>query len=331
MAPGHDDLSHIHRPVLVAETLGLLAAPDHPPRLVVDGTVGLGGHAEAMLAAWPAARLLGLDRDPDALAMAKQRLRRFQPRARFFHASYADLEEVLDVAKERNPDAVLLDLGVSSLQLDEPSRGFSFRADDATADMRFDPSSGGPTAADLVNRLPEEAIARILFEHGDERRARAVAKALVEARPLRTVGQMTRAIRRVVRRDASGLDPATRTFQALRVAVNDERGHLVRGLGAALRLAAPGARIVVIAFHSGEERVVKEAFAAAEAAGTGRVLTEKPVRPTDDETRGNPRARPARLRAIERLEPATAGAAGAAGGRARAAGARAAKGGGRRT
>ena len=301
MTPGRDDLSHIHRPVLVNEVLAHLAPEAQAPRLIVDGTVGLGGHAEAMLLAWPAARLLGLDRDPRALALAKKRLSRFGTRVRLFHASYEDLGEVLEVANEREFDALLLDLGVSSLQLDEPSRGFSFRAQDAVADMRFDPESGGPTAADLVNRLAEGALSNILFEHGGERKARAVARALVAARPVRTIGSIANAVRSVVRRDASGIDPATRTFQALRIAVNDEKGRLERGLAAGLEWAAPGARIVVVSFHSGEERVVKEALRAAEAAGKARGLTKKPVRPTEHESRDNPRAKPARLRAIETI------------------------------
>ena len=302
MTPGSDDLSHLHRPVLVAEVLAHLAPKDTAGALVVDGTVGYGGHAEAMLSAWPQARLLGLDRDLAALRATKLRLARFGPRARLFHASYADLDEVLGEAAEGRPLAVLLDLGVSSPQLDVAARGFSFRSPEATADMRFDPEAGGPTAADLVNRLPEADLARLLLEHGGERRARVVARALVAARPVRTVGDLAHAVRRVVRRDASGIDPATRTFQALRMAVNDEPGHLARGLRAALHATLPGGRVAVISFHSGEERAVKAAFAEAVRDGRARVVTAKGVRPTEMETRENPRASPARLRVAEAVE-----------------------------
>jgi 16S rRNA (cytosine1402-N4)-methyltransferase len=309
MAPGRErgDLSHLHRPVLVREVLEHLAPSDHigdagtGAILVVDGTVGLGGHAEAMLRAWPSARLIGLDRDLAALTLCKERLAAFPGRARLFHASYADLAEALSEAGEGRPDRVLLDLGVSSLQLDEGARGFSFRAPDAAADMRFDPDGGGATAADLVNRLPEAELARVLFEHGDERRSRAIAKALVRARPVRTVGDLLDAVRTATRggREASGLHPATRTFQALRIAVNDEAGHLKRGLDAALSCAAAGGRVAAISFHSGEDRAVKEAFRAAQEGGRARVVTAKPVRPTEQEVAENARAAPARLRVAE--------------------------------
>lgn len=299
MSPGSDDLSHLHRPVLVREVLTLLEPKDHPTPLVVDGTVGFGGHAEAMLSAWPTARLFGLDRDVDALRSTKERLAPFQGRFRLFHASYAELGEVLEEAAEGRPVAVLLDLGVSSPQLDRPERGFSYKALDRVADMRFDPSSTGPTAADVVNGATENELARWLFELGGERRARAVARALVAARPVRTVGDLVAAVRSAVRRDASGIDPATRSFQALRIVVNDEVGHLARGLDGALRALLPGGRIAVISFHSGEERAVKEAFRVAAGEGRVRVVTTKGIRPTEDEVARNPRAAPARLRAAE--------------------------------
>ena len=239
MDPGSPDLSHLHRPVLVVEVLTLLDPSDRilpagRGPLIVDGTVGYGGHAAAMLEAWPAARLLGIDRDREALLAAKARLAGFGARVRLFHASYADLAEILDEAQEGAPDAILLDVGVSSPQLDRGERGFSFRAPDAPADMRFDRDGGGETAADLVNRLEERALADLLFVHGGERHARAVARALVAARPVRRLGDVISAVERVVRRDASGIHPATRTLQALRIAVNDEAGHMARGLRAAI-------------------------------------------------------------------------------------------------
>lgn len=283
--------------MLVAETLALLGDGVTPPSLVVDGTVGYGGHAEAMLAAWPACRLLGLDRDEAALTATKRRLARFAGRVRLFHASYADLPDVLEHADEGRPAAVLLDLGVSSPQLDVAGRGFSFRAADDPADMRFDAAATTPTAADLVNTLAEAALARLVFEEGGERRSRAVARALVAARPVRTVGDLVRAIERVVPRDASGIHPATRTFQALRMAVNDERAHLERGLAAAIDALAPGGRLVVLCFHSGEERAVKAAFAAGRARGRLASVVGKSVRATAAEVARNPRASSARLRA----------------------------------
>jgi 16S rRNA (cytosine1402-N4)-methyltransferase len=300
MPPDRDDLSQLHRPVLVAETLRQLHTEPLPQGgfLLVDGTVGAGGHAEAALEAAPRARLLGLDRDPDAVRIAERRLARFGARARVRAASYADLGEVLDAEGEEAPRGVLLDLGVSSMQLDDPARGFSFRAEDALPDMRFDPSGPGPTAAELLDGADEEEIARVLREHGGEARARAVARAIVRARPILTVGRLCEAVRRAALRRGR-IDPATRTFQALRIWVNDELGHLERGLEAAIARAAPGGRVVVIAFHSGEERAVKAAFRGAARRGAGRVVTRKPVRPTEEEVRRNPRARPARLRAFE--------------------------------
>ena len=308
MNPGGEALSHLHRPVLVAEVLAALGPKDLGSALVVDGTVGYGGHAEAMLSTWPRARLLGLDRDRTALLSTKARLARFGERARLFHASYAELPEVLEEAGEGRPAAVLLDLGVSSPQLDVAERGFSFRAPEAVADMRFDPGSGGETAADLVNRLPEGELAKLLFAYGGERRARAVARALVQARPVRTVGDLLAAVRGAVRRDASGLDPATRSFQALRMAVNDEPGHLARGLAVALGATEVGGRVAVISFHSGEERAVKEAFRVAVHGGWARLVTAKAIGPTETEVRENPRASSARLRVAEVTAEGGAGA-----------------------
>jgi 16S rRNA (cytosine1402-N4)-methyltransferase len=299
VTPGSEDLSHLHRPVLVSEVLEHLVPRDGVPSLVVDGTVGLGGHAEAMLSAWPRARLLGLDRDAESLALCRDRLAPLRDRVRLFHASYADLGDVIAEAGEGRPDAVLLDLGASSFHLDDAARGFSFRDPGAPLDMRFDRQSGGPTARDLVNSLPEADLARTLRDLGGERRARAVARAIVAARPLSNVGDLRRAIVSVVARDASGIDPATRTFQALRIAVNDEAGHLARGLVAALGAARGGGRVGAISFHGGEDGAVKRAFREAEARGAARAVTRKPVRPTEAEVSRNPRARSARLRVTE--------------------------------
>lgn len=301
MGPAADDLSQLHRPVLLAEVLAHLDGQGlHVPgAVVVDGTVGLGGHAESVLVAFPEVRLLGMDRDPEALALAGQRLARFGARARLVHGSYATLAAALAQAGWPAPQAVLLDLGVSSLQLDRAARGFSFRGGGALPDMRFDATGAEATAADLVNHASEQDLARVLFEYGDEVRARAVARAIVRGRPFHSVEALAAAIRSSALRRGR-IDPATRSFQALRMWVNDEPGHLARGLAAALGALAPGGRLLVIAFHSGEERAVKEAFRAAQRAGEGVVVTRKPIRSSEQEALQNPRARPARLRVFER-------------------------------
>ncbi|MGE0192664.1 MAG: 16S rRNA (cytosine(1402)-N(4))-methyltransferase RsmH [Planctomycetota bacterium] len=299
MSAGRDDLSHLHQPVMVREVLAWLDVTPTREGLVVDGTLGLGGHAEAILEAAPRCRVLGLDRDTAALEHARTRLARFGDRVLTRHASYADVVEVVRDLQVPAPFGVLLDVGLSSFQLDDPERGFAFRFEDAPLDMRFDATDDGPTAAELVNTMPERELADLLFHHGDEPRSRVIARALVRARPLATVGDVAAVVRRHAARGRRH-DPASRVFQALRIAVNDELGHLERGLRAAIRVLAPGGRLVVLAFHSGEERLVKDAFRAARAEGLGRPLTPKPIRPMEDETRRNPRARPTRLRAFER-------------------------------
>ncbi len=290
-----DDAAHV--PVLLAEALELLAV--RPGGLYVDGTVGLGGHAEAILdRSGPDGRLVGVDRDAETLDRARARLARFGERVRLVHADYRALPEVLAGAR---PDGVIVDLGVSSVQLDDAERGFSFRAD-GPLDMRMD-QSGGETAADVVNRTPEHALADLIYRYGEEPASRRIAKAIVFARRggrIRTTAELAAVVRRAAgRQRRPGLDPATRTFQALRIHVNRELeglGDALRALAAAL---APGGRMVAIAFHSLEDREVKTAFRELGAAGF-RVLTKKPVRPGDAELRANPRARSARLRAIAR-------------------------------
>jgi 16S rRNA (cytosine1402-N4)-methyltransferase len=288
----------VHAPVLLAEALELLAV--RPGGSYVDGTVGLGGHAEEILRrSAPDGRLLGLDRDPEALERAAERLRAFGPRARLRHADYRALPALL--ADER-VDGVLLDLGVSSLQLDAPGRGFSFRSD-APLDMRMDPTAG-ETAAEVVNRLPERALADLIYRWGEERASRRIARAIVEARRRGRI-ETTVALAQIVRRAAPrsgrpGLDPATRTFQALRIHVNRELEGLGTALLAIAETLAAGGRLVVIAFHSLEDREVKRALRGLGARGPFRLLTRKPVRPSEAELARNPRARSARLRALER-------------------------------
>jgi len=266
----------------------------------VDGTVGLGGHAHEILKrSAPDGRLLGLDRDEQALELSGARLREYGERVRLEHADYRALPRLLQ--EEAAPRGVMLDLGVSSLQLDAAERGFSFQRE-GPLDMRMD-QSGGPTAADLVNRLPERELADLIYQFGEERASRRVARAIVYARAkarLRTTTELAAVVRRAVPRSGPrGIDPATRTFQALRIAVNEE----LRGLGDCLEGVAArlpeGGRLAVIAFHSLEDREVKQAFRALSTRGF-RLLTKKPLRPGPAEEARNPRARSARLRAIEK-------------------------------
>jgi 16S rRNA (cytosine1402-N4)-methyltransferase len=268
---------------------------------VIDGTVGMGGHAEAILErADPGVRLLGLDVDPVALDRAGERLGRFGDRVRLRRGSFRDLAASAAAEGVDETRAILLDLGVSSYQLDEAGRGFSFLVDEPL-DMRLDPSSQ-LTAAALVNELSEVELAGILFEHGDERHARRIARSIVRRRPLATTGDLVAAVRSAVPRAAwpRRLHVATRTFQAIRMAVNDEPGALRQALRDAPALLAAGGRLGCIAFHSGEDRIVKQAF--RELARREFVeLEPSPLVPGDDEVRANPRARSAKLRVLERL------------------------------
>ena len=268
---------------------------------VIDGTVGMGGHAEAMLEATAdGVRLLGLDVDPEALARAGVRLARFGDRARLVHASFRELAPA--AARERVAEArtILLDLGVSSYQLDESGRGFTFQADEPL-DMRLD-STRGETGAALLGRLREAEIARLLAEYGEERHARRIARQIVRRRPLRTTSDLVGAVKAGVPRAAwpKRLHVATRTFQAVRMAVNDEPGALRQGLPHGTGLLAVGGRLGVISFHSGEDRIVKQTFRSLAAAGFAEV-EPSPLTPGDDEVRANPRARSAKLRVLERL------------------------------
>jgi 16S rRNA (cytosine1402-N4)-methyltransferase len=261
----------------------------------------MGGHAEAMLASTERdVSLLGLDVDPDAIARAEARLAPFGDRVTLTRASFADLDTVAAAHGIPAARAVLLDLGVSSAQLETSGRGFSFQGDEPL-DMRLDPGRG-ETAAELLNRLPEAELARIVREHGEEVHARRIASAIVRRRPLRTTGDLVAAVRSGVPRAAWPLHRhvATRTFQAVRMAVNDEPGALRRALRAAPALLTPGGRLGVISFHSGEDRIVKRTFRALASEGYAE-LEPSPLSPGDDEVRANPRARSAKLRVLERL------------------------------
>lgn len=291
----------MHEPVMVAEVLAHLA----PERggLFVDCTVGYGGHTRALLDAG-ATRVIGFDRDQDALAHARPTLAAYESRVDLVHSDYRRLNDVLDAQGVTTVDGLLADLGVSSMQLDEPGRGFSFRRDDPL-DMRMDRTSG-PTAADAIRDADERTLADVIYEFGEERHSRRVARALVDARArgaVETTGQLADIVRRAIpRKGYSRIDPATRTFQALRIWVNRElEGLDVFLRGAASRLG-PSGRMAVITFHSLEDRIVKHTLRALQAEGTVglTVRTKRPMVPTDAEIERNPRARSAKLRAAER-------------------------------
>ena len=307
-----------HVPVMLEEVLATLQ-----PRagaVYLDATFGGGGYAAAILAAADCT-LWALDRDPDAIARGAALAARNPGRLHLLHARFGDMLATLADRGVTALDGVVMDLGVSSFQIDEAERGFSFRGD-GPLDMRMDRT--GPSAADLVNTLPERELATIIADFGEERHARRVARAILRERaaePITTTARLATIVRGAVPRDPSGLDGATRSFQALRIAVNDELGEIERGLAAAQSLLAPGGRLVVVSFHSLEDRLVKRAMVGA--AGRGghasrhdpasllprgeadfRLLTQRAMRPGDAETSANPRSRSARLRAVERRDMA---------------------------
>jgi 16S rRNA (cytosine1402-N4)-methyltransferase len=287
-----------HTPVLVEEVLRFLE-----PRsggVYVDATVGAGGHAERILqATTPGGLLVGIDRDPYALEVASKRLARFGDRVRLVRGDFAALATLARQAGAVPADGVLMDLGVSSLQLTQPERGFSFQ-EEGPLDMRMDPSQA-QTAADLVNTLSEAELADLLRRYGEEPFARRIARAIVHHRPLRTTTELVEVVRRAVPRRAwpRRVHVATRTFQALRIATNRELEALEQALRQVPEVLRPGGRAVVVAFHSLEDRLVKRAFGSDPRL---RSLVRKPVRPSAEEVARNPRARSARLRAAERVE-----------------------------
>ena len=290
-----------HEPVMVTELVEVLM----PARggLYVDCTVGLGGHSRALLEAG-ATRVLGLDRDPDALRIAEARLEEFGDRVELVHADYRDLGRVLDARRIAAVSGAVADLGVSSMQLQAEGRGFSFRRDEPL-DMRMDRSQG-PTASDRLADATEQELADVIFQYGEERYSRRIARALVESRhggPIVTTGQLADLVRRAVpRRGYQRIDPATRTFQALRIWVNRELERLDRFLEEACARLLVGARLAVITFHSLEDRIVKHTFRAlAKGALALGIVTKRPLVPAPAEVDRNPRARSAKLRAIERL------------------------------
>ncbi|WP_019014930.1 16S rRNA (cytosine(1402)-N(4))-methyltransferase RsmH [Elioraea tepidiphila] len=304
-----------HVPVMLREVLDLLA-----PRaggLYLDATFGGGGYTAAILDAADCT-VFAIDRDPDAIARGAALAARHPGRLHLIEGRFGDMVDLLAARGVSALDGVAFDLGVSSFQLDEAARGFSFRAE-GPLDMRMGRS--GASAADLVNTLDERALADLIHRFGEERHARRVARAIVRARaeaPIATTSRLAAIVRAAVPRAADGIDPATRSFQALRICVNEELDELARGLAAAIGLLSPGGRIVAVSFHSLEDRIVKHAFAEAAGRAPGasrhhpaalaarpvprlRLLTPKPLMPGADEAAANPRARSARLRAAERL------------------------------
>ena len=309
-----------HRPVLLRETIEFLA----PERggLFVDCTVGLGGHSEAILESSVETRVVGIDQDAEALAAAAARLARFGQRFRGVQRDYKDIEQILSELGESGPVGILADLGVSSLQFDSPTRGFSFRFD-APLDMRMNPDGGEATAADLLDQLPEEELARIIFEYGEERNSRRIAKWIVEHRkqgtPITTTKELADLVARAAgKKKRSQIHPATRTFQALRIAVNHELDGLGRFVETAVDLLQPDGRFVVISFHSLEDRIMKQELrrlsgycqcpvrmdvCSCGAKRAVELLTRRPVTPDEAEVDENPRARSAKLRAARKLIP----------------------------
>jgi 16S rRNA (cytosine1402-N4)-methyltransferase len=305
-----------HRPVLLAEVLALLAPRDGGT--YVDGTFGAGGYSRAILEAADCA-VWGIDRDPDAVALGAALADRYKGRLTVIGGRFGDMKALLGARGVDKVDGIALDVGVSSAQLDIPARGFSFRLD-GPLDMRME--QAGASAADLVNSLAESELADLIFQYGEERASRRIAHAIVAARrakPIATTTELAELVRSVVHARRDAIDPATRTFQALRIAVNDEIGELERTLDAAEALLAAGGRLAVVSFHSLEDREVKEFLRArsgrapragrhlperAAAAPTFRLLHRGAIRPRDSEIAVNPRARSARLRAAERTEAA---------------------------
>lgn len=320
-----------HLPVMSEQVMEMLAPGNGSARIYIDATCGLGGHLEQIARRLekenPQAFIIAIDQDEAALARAKKRLeaRGFDfkaPRIELVHGNFADIEKICKgFAIDSVDGGILADIGVSSMQLDDPERGFSFRAD-GPLDMRMDRSRGA-SAAELLNQLSEKDIADILFKYGEERASRAIARKIVAARPIESTQQLTKIVSSVLGKPhkygprADKSDPATRTFQALRIAVNGELEALEKFLLSSIRILEGGARLVVISFHSLEDRLIKQIFKSWESdcvcppkhpicncskVREFRIITKKPLQPNEQETLANPRSRSAKLRAGERLE-----------------------------
>ncbi|MEZ5428415.1 MAG: 16S rRNA (cytosine(1402)-N(4))-methyltransferase RsmH [Pyrinomonadaceae bacterium] len=311
-------VENLHQSVLLAESIRFLQ-PENGG-VFIDATLGLGGHTEAILTAGENARVIGIDQDREAIKLTRKRLKSFGHRLNIYHANFSEIGDVSTSAGHPKVDGILADLGVSSLQFDSPERGFSFRFD-APLDMRMDAGSDRQTAAELLAELPETEIARIIFEYGEERFSRRIARRIVEKRErgqaVRTTGELAGLVERAVRRSRKDkIHPATRTFQALRIAVNSELEILEKFIRDSADLLKPGGRMCLITFHSLEDRIVKRTFqklagkcfcppklpvCICGAEKKIEILTRKPVLPEDSELSENPRSRSAKLRACLKL------------------------------
>lgn len=304
-----------HRPVMVDEITALFGTV--PPGTVLDATLGGGGHSDALLAAWPHLRILGIDRDERALAAATQRLAPYGDRVQVFHTRFDGLQHAMEALSVDTLSGALFDLGVSSPQLDDGGRGFSYRHD-APLDMRMDRSQSW-TAADVVNGYSADELARVLHQYGDERFARRIAQAIVAARPIESTVELAEVVVGAIPAPArrTGGHPAKRTFQAIRIEVNGELDALPSALDAAIASTRPGGRLAVLSYHSGEDRIVKDRFRRAETGGclcppelpcvcdavqTVRIVRGVPKQPSAAERSSNPRASSARLRVVERID-----------------------------
>jgi 16S rRNA (cytosine1402-N4)-methyltransferase len=290
----------VHRPVLLKEALEFLNV--RPDGIYIDATLGAGGHAEQILKVLQQGqgKLLGIDCDPAALAAARERLRDFGEKLIVQEGNFAEIGALHAASGLRPADGLLADLGLSSLQLEDATRGFSFSLP-GPLDMRMDPTRE-KTAEALVNRSSERDLANLIFKFGEERHSRRIARALVKARPIRSTTELAQVVTRAIpsRAGLHQIHPATRTFMALRLAVNQELENLEAFLAQALDVLAPRGRLVVLSFHSLEDRLVKRAFQAWQRDGRVQVLTRKVVRPSQEEMRANPRSRSAKLRAVEK-------------------------------
>jgi 16S rRNA (cytosine1402-N4)-methyltransferase len=313
------DTENGHKPVLLDETLDLLNASHGG--LFVDATLGLGGHSEAILDISRDSTVIGIDQDEEALKRAKQRLAKFGSRISFFHSNFAMINDVVRKAKKGAPAGILADLGVSSLQLDSGSRGFSLRYD-APLDMRMDAASGGQTAAELLATVSQDELANIIYQYGEERASRKIARWIVEKResgtPITTTRELADLVKRAVHSNPKDkTHPATRTFQALRIAVNGELDILEPFIRISVDLLASGGVLAIISFHSLEDRIVKHALqrlsgkcvcpprqpvCSCGAVKRVEILTRKPILPSDAESKQNPRSHSAKLRACRKLD-----------------------------
>jgi 16S rRNA (cytosine1402-N4)-methyltransferase len=287
-----------HVPVLCREAVEILNV--QPDGYYIDSTLGAGGHAEEILRRLDKGKLIGIDRDPAALALAGERLKHFGDKLVTMPGNFAQISDLYAATGFPPADGLLADLGMSTMQLEDASRGFSFSTP-GPLDMQMSPSSG-PSAGDLVNEMNEQELADVIFKLGEERHSRRVARAIVKGRPFRSTTELAQVVTRAIPSRAAlrHIHPATRTFQALRMAVNRELECLESLLAQALEVLKPGGRVVILSFHSLEDRLVKWAFKAWQREGRARILTRRVVRPSEEEMAANPRSRSAKLRAAER-------------------------------